>query len=238
MDDLENIKLFVELFREYGWTVILGLVVKYVYTRFDKIDHYLKLLFKLIALKNKENRVRKSDITNHNYFDDLTALLKRSTITVYDNKTEYKMYVADVITYVNHYMFNLYLSDYLKLGRYSDLGNDLTDILGEVSKASTQAVSELLNEEVAQVYDKATRMFRSLYFDMIHSITGNDKITDLQKVYLLLDILNYRLNHSHNILYKIFLDMNGQIEGQIDKVEPKTKEDIINYFNKTDDNNA
>ena len=172
----------------------------------------------------------KEDILSHKYFDSLEALMSGftfTTVTQGGSNTDFKMYVADVTSYINHWLYRKHLVGYIKAGKYDTLITDIPAILADFSKDTEVAVGKALNPEIAGVYKRATEMVRGVYFDSIQAVMGSDKLKTNEKVYVLLDLLNYRIGNSHTLLYKIFLEMNGKIESQAEVVAPINKDELI-----------
>lgn len=235
-EEIELVVSLLKLFKDWGagGFAVGGLYILYKHRSGigPKLEAYTRLYLKNKALSKPTVSV--GDIKAHKYFNSLDGYLAGVTFTTVEaggSTTDFKMYVADVVSYINHKLYKSHLEKYLMGGKYVNMATFFPVLLSEFSLATEVMVGKCLNPEVAQVYKKATEAVRSVYFDTIQSVLASEKLEENQRVWVLLDLLNYRLSNSHTLLYKIFLEMNGKIESQADKVTILTKKQVNEILN-------
>jgi hypothetical protein len=202
---------------------------------FETISAYIRL--KTLKKSNALN-VSIAEVKTHPYFDKINAHLasiKFTHVEAGGSTLDFKMYVADVTSYVNHWLYRKHLEKYLTKGDYANISSDFPQMLSSFALDCESAIEASLGPEIASIYIKATETVRMLYFDFMQTIISSRQIAANEKAYLILDLLEYRIGSSHTVLYKMFLEMNGKIEAQagITPIMPKADvERILEGLNK------
>ena len=205
----------------------------------DKIYDMLKAMIRLRTMKKMNSmNVSIAEVKNHPYFDKIKAHLASINFTQVEeggSSLDFKMYVADVTSYINHWLYKKHLEKYLTKGDFNDIASDMPQILSSFATDCELAVNKVLGPEITSIYVKSTETVRRLYFDMIQVVISSRQIAANEKAYMILDLLEYRIGSSHTVLYKMFLEMNGKIEAQagITPIMPKVNvEKVLNDLSK------
>lgn len=182
------------------------------------------------SLKEEMNKVNDKDITDHRYYMAIETHLagyKLPTITNDSSMLDFKMYIADIITLINHVLYKKHFGDYLRNLKYDNFHLSMQCLLSEFIEDSLAAVEKCTNKELRAVYSQVTEAVRVVFFDIISTVTTNDKLSDLEKAYIMLNLFSSHINTSQSVLYKLFLNMNGKVEVQKDNVKAMTKEEVM-----------
>lgn len=214
---------FQELVKEFGAGMAITIMVIYwmrneLKANREKIYDMLKAMIRLRTMKKMNSmNVSIAEVKNHPYFDKIKAHLASINFTHVEeggSTLDFKMYVADVSSYINHWLYRKHLEKYLSKGDFNDIASDMPQILSAFTIDCEMAVNKALGPEITSIYVKSTETVRRLYFDMIQVVISSRQIAANEKAFMVLDFLEYRIGSSHTVLYKMFLEMNGKIESQ------------------------
>jgi len=224
---MEEIVLMMEVFRKYGIQSLIAGLMWLMWHKGDKLNNKVNYLMRLLARRNEN--VSREDIKNHRYFSEMDKHLQSTRFTPVEKggtPLDFKMYVADVVSFINHDLYKTTLQKYLMSNRFSNIDKDIPLLLKGFSNDSDYVVEKCLGPDIAVIYLKQTASLRDIYFDTINAMLSCRKMSGHQKAFLLLDLLERRIATSHNILYKMFLEMNGKMDALADKTPILTKEAV------------
>lgn len=236
MEIIEKLaKFLIALIDKHGplYTALILLAV-YVWQRIDKIEMLMSSTFRVyrkVLIRGRQQRISNEDIVKHPYFSNLDNLLAGASLTKFttdSNTNDFKMYVADVVAYVTHWTYRKYFTDYIRKGNWTGLEHKTDLLLIAIGNDIYNVLTKVLNERIADLYYYGTEDIRDMYCDLLMSIANdpNPKYISRDRLYAMLNMMNYRIVNSHAMLSRVFIGMNGRLESQSSNIKPITKQEL------------